>query len=75
MGRNLRIKIDNQDFETDSTHKNNIFAVNSRHKTEIIKNLQQYVYRECNKCWQMLPREVATLKRRYLKELCDALLK
>lgn len=72
---NVRIKIDNQDFETDCTHRNNIFDVNARHKTENIQKLREYVYRECNKSWSQLPRHIATLKRRYLKELCDALLK
>lgn len=71
----IRIKIDNQDYETDCTHRNNIFDVNARHKTENIQKLREYVYRECNKSWSQLPRHIATLKRRYLKELCDALLK
>ena len=74
MGK-IRIKIDSQDYETDINHKDNIFAVNARHKAETINNLRTYVYNECNKSWKQLPKHIATMKRRYLQELCDALTK
>jgi len=70
---NVRIRIDNQDFETDCTHRNNIFDVNARRKNENIQKLKEYVYKECNKSWCQLPKHIATMKRRYLQELCEAL--
>lgn len=67
----LQKKIDNQVYEV--THNNdNIFQL-PRGKKAKMEALKTYVMKECEKAWALLPREVATLKRQYLRELIDAL--
>ena len=67
----LQKKIDNQVYEV--THNNdNIFQL-PRGKKAKLQELKSYVMKECEKAWSLLPREVATLKRQYLRELIDAL--
>lgn len=67
----LQRKIDNQVYEVDYKH-NNIFDL-PRGKKAKMEALKTYVMKECEKAWALLPREVATLKRQYLRELIDAL--
>ncbi len=67
----LQRKIDNQVYEVDYRHSN-IFDL-PRGKKAKLQELKSYVMRECEKAWSLLPREVATLKRQYLRELIDAL--
>lgn len=67
----LQKKIDNQVYEIDYKHSN-IFDL-PRGKKAKLQELKTYVMHECEKAWALLPREVATLKRQYLRELIDAL--
>lgn len=67
----LQRKIDNQVYEVDYKHSN-IFDL-PRGRIDRLQALKTYVMKECEKAWALLPREVATLKRQYLRELIDAL--
>lgn len=67
----LQRKIDKQIYEVDYKHSN-IFSL-PRGKKAKMEALKTYVMKECEKAWALLPREVATLKRQYLRELIDAL--
>ena len=67
----LQKKVDNQVYEVDYKHSN-IFDL-PRGKKAKLQELKSYVMQECEKAWALLPREVATLKRQYLRELIDAL--
>lgn len=67
----LQRKIDRQVYEVDYKHSN-IFDL-PRGKKAKLQELKTYVMHECEKAWSLLPREVATLKRQYLRELIDTL--
>lgn len=67
----LQRKIDHQVYEVDYKH-NNIFQL-PRGKKERLNALRTFVFKECEKTWACQPREVATLKREYLRELIDLL--
>lgn len=67
----LQRKIDNQTYEV-TYNNDNIFSL-PRGKKAKLQELKSYVMRECEKAWSLLPREVATLKRQYLRELIDSL--
>lgn len=67
----LQKKIDHQVYEVDYKHSN-IFDLPRGSKNRL-QALKTYVQKECEKAWALLPREVATLKRQYLRELIDAL--
>lgn len=67
----LQKKVDHQVYEVDCKHSN-IFDL-PRGKKAKLQELKTYVMKECEKAWSLLPREVATLKRQYLRELIDAL--
>lgn len=67
----LQKKVDHQVYEV--TYDNdNIFSL-PRGKKAKLEALKTYVMKECEKTWSQLPREVATLKRQYLRELIDSL--
>lgn len=67
----LQKKVDHQVYEV--TYDNdNIFSL-PRGKKAKLEALKTYVMKECEKAWSQLPREVATLKREYLRELIDSL--
>ena len=67
----LQRKIDKQIYEVDYKHSN-IFDL-PRGSKDRLQVLKRYVQKECEKAWALLPREVATLKREYLRELIDSL--
>lgn len=67
----LQKKLDKQVYEV-SYNNDNIFDL-PRGKNAKLQALKTYVMKECEKAWKQLPREVATLKREYLRELVDAL--
>lgn len=67
----LQKKIDNQVYEV-MYNNDNIFQL-PRGKKAKLQELKSYVMRECEKAWALLPREIATLKREYLRELIDSL--
>jgi len=67
----LQKKIDNQVYEV-SYGNDNIFNLPRGRKAKL-QELKTYVMKECEKAWSQLPREIATLKRQYLRELIDAL--
>ena len=67
----LQRKIDKQIYEVDYKHSN-IFDL-PRSSKERLQVLKRYVQKECEKAWSLLPREIATLKREYLRELIDSL--
>lgn len=67
----LQRKIDHQVYEIDYKHSN-IFDL-PRGSKDRLQVLKRYVQKECEKAWAMLPREIATLKREYLRELVDSL--
>lgn len=67
----LQRKIDKQVYEIDYKHSN-IFDL-PRGRIDRLQVLKTYVMKECEKTWALLPREVATLKREYLRELIDSL--
>lgn len=64
--------IDNQVYEVDHAHKN-IFDIAPGNKRKNLQTLKQFVMKECYKTWRTQPRELATLKREFLKELLDSL--
>lgn len=67
----LQKKIDNQVYEV-TYNNDNIFSL-PRGKKAKLEALKTYVMKECEKAWSQLPREIATLKRQFLRELIDAL--
>lgn len=67
----LQKKIDNQVYEV-TYNNDNIFSLPRGRKAKL-QELKTYVFRECEKAWASQPREVATLKRQYLRELIDSL--
>lgn len=67
----LQRKIDNQTYEV-TYNDDSIFSL-PRGKNAKLQALKTYVFKECEKAWSLLPREIATLKRQYLRELVDAL--
>ena len=67
----LQKKIDKQIYEVDYKHSN-IFDL-PRGSKDRLQALKTYVMNECEKAWALLPREIATLKREYLRELIDSL--
>lgn len=67
----LQRKIDNQVYEV-SYANDKIFSL-PRGKKERLDTLRTFVLKECEKAWASQPREVATLKRQYLRELIDSL--
>ena len=67
----LQRKIDKQIYEVDCKHSN-IFDM-PRGSKDRLQVLKRYVQKECEKAWALLPREIATLKREYLRELIDSL--
>lgn len=67
----LQRKIDKQIYEVDYKHSN-IFDL-PRGSKDRLQALKTYVMNECEKAWALLPREIATLKREYLRELIDSL--
>ena len=68
----LRKRIENLTFETDFTHKDNIFDL-PRTKKERIDNLKIFIFRECNPKWKTEPKDFVTLKKRYITELLESL--
>ena len=67
----LQRKIDKQIYEV-SYGNDSIFQLPRGSKNRL-QALKTYVMHECEKAWSQLPREVATLKREYLRELIDSL--
>lgn len=67
----LQRKIDKQIYEV-SYGNDKIFQLPRGSKNRL-QALKAYVMHECEKAWSQLPREVATLKREYLRELIDSL--
>lgn len=67
----LQKKIDNQVYEV-SYANDKIFSL-PRGKKERFNVLRTFVFKECEKAWAYQPREVATLKRQYLRELVKSL--
>lgn len=67
----LQKKIDNQVYEV-SYGNDKIFSL-PRGKKEHLDTLRIFVQKECEKAWASQPREVATLKRQYLRELVKSL--
>lgn len=67
----LQKKVDHQVYEVDCKHSN-IFDL-PRGKRERLRTLKMYVMKECEKAWSQLPREIATLKRQYLREMIEGL--
>ena len=67
----LQRKIDNQTYEV-TYNDNSIFQL-PRGKKAKLEALKTYVMKECEKAWSQLPREVATLKRQYLREMIEGL--
>lgn len=67
----LQKKIDKQVYEV-SCGNNNIFDL-PRGKKARLEALKTYVMKECEKAWNQLPREIATLKRQYLREMIEGL--
>lgn len=41
-------------------------------KQERRKMLKHFVTKECEKCWQLQPAKVSTLKREFLRQLIDS---
>lgn len=66
----LTRRIDNQEY--DITWKDKSICYVPPTKKERLDMLKKYVMKECEKCWSTLPREVATLKRQFLRELVDS---
>ena len=60
-------QIDNQLYRI--SHDNDSIFQLPRSKKERVEILKKFVTNECDKCWSILPREVATLKREFLREL------
>lgn len=67
----LQRKIDHQVYEV-SYGNDNIFSL-PRSSKDRLQTLKAFVMKECEKAWASQPREVATLKRQYLRELIDSL--
>ena len=67
----LQRKIDNQVYEV-SYGNDKIFSL-PRSRRERLDTLRTFVLKECEKAWASQPREVATLKRQYLRELVKSL--
>lgn len=67
----LTREIDKQVYEV-MHGNNNIFDL-PRGKKERFNALRTFVFKECEKAWSQLPREIATLKRQYLRELIENL--
>lgn len=67
----LQKKIDHQVYEV-SYANDKIFQL-PRGKNERFNALRTFVFKECEKAWASQPREVATLKRQYLRELVKSL--
>lgn len=67
----LQKKIDNQVYEV-SYANDKIFQL-PRGKKERLDTLRTFVFKECEKTWASQPREIATLKRQYLRELVKSL--
>lgn len=67
----LQRKIDHQVYEV--THGNDKIFSLPRGKKERLDTLRTFAFKECEKAWASQPREVATLKRQYLRELIDSL--
>lgn len=67
----LQRKIDHQVYEV--THGNDKIFSLPRGKKDRLQALKTYVQKECEKAWASKPREIATLKRQFLRELIDSL--
>ena len=67
----LQKKIDHQVYEV-TYNDDSIFSL-PRGKTEKLNALKTYVFKECEKAWASQPREIATLKRQYLRELVEGI--
>mgnify|MGYP003305292993 CR=1 FL=1 len=67
----LQKKVDNQVYEV--THGNDKIFSLPKCRFERLEALKAYVMKECGKSWSQLPREIATLKRQYLRELVRSL--
>lgn len=67
----LQKKVDHQVYEV-SYGNDKIFQL-PRGKKERLDALRTFAFKECEKAWASQPREIATLKRQFLRELIDAL--
>lgn len=67
----LQRKIDHQVYEV--THGNDKIFSLPRGSKDRLQTLKAFVMKECEKAWASQPREVATLKRQYLRELVKSL--
>lgn len=67
----LQRKIDHQVYEV-SYGNDKIFSL-PRGKKERLDTLRTFVFKECEKAWASQPREIATLKRQFLRELTDGI--
>lgn len=67
----LQKKIDHQVYEV--THGNDKIFSLPRSSKDRLQTLKAFVMKECEKAWASQPREVATLKRQYLRELVKSL--
>lgn len=67
----LQKKVDKQVYEV-SYGNDNIFDL-PRGKNAKLQALKTYVFKECEKAWASQPREIATLKRQYLRELVEGI--
>ena len=67
----LQKKVDHQVYEV--THGNDKIFSLPRSRRERLDTLRTFVFKECEKAWASQPREVATLKRQYLRELVRSL--
>lgn len=63
--------IDKQTYEVSAQNKNITYIPRSR--SETVNVLKTFVLNECGKCWQFEDQRIATLKKTYLKELCEKL--
>ena len=63
--------IDKQTYEVTTENKNITHIPRSR--SETVNVLKAFVMNECGKCWQFENSKIATLKKTYLRELCEKL--
>lgn len=65
-------EIDGRRYAIDATH-DGIFDINNKRRKENIYKLKAFVIKECYAYWATQPRELSTLKKEYLRELCNSL--
>lgn len=66
------IKVGNLTFDTDIRHKDNLFDI-PRSRTDRANKLKMFIHNECLGKWNKEPKDLVTLKKRYINELIDAI--